>query len=146
VQGLVLSAAGIFDGDTFKVVLLHRQGSRKPKSALFDSKGPTAAKTQLAELAHQLWFDSHAYRFALSELEQAFPDPDERVSLEINPVELRAAVWRAGNSGFGQSFDVYGPIPNVHRYDIPTEDPDQLKAMVERRMGPFVRTMLETNL
>jgi exodeoxyribonuclease V gamma subunit len=146
VQGLVLTAAGIFEDDTFKVVLLHRQGSRKPKSALFDCKGPTAAKKQLAELAHQLWFDSHAYRFALSELEQAFPDPDERVSLEINPVELRAAVWRADNGGFGQSSDAYGPIPNVHRYDIPTEDADQLTAMVERRMGPFVRTMLEANL
>lgn len=145
VQGLVLSAAGIFKGDTFEVILLHKQGSRRPKSVVFESEGADVARAQLTELARQLWFDSHAYRFALSELKDVFPEAEESPSIEVDPMKLRARVWRADNSGFGQSSDAYGPVPNIHRYDIPTEDADQLNAMVERRMGPFVRTMLASN-
>ena len=135
VQGLVLSADGVFDGDTFAVALLHKEKGREPKVVRFDQNSPDRARAHLERLAEELWFAPHAYRFAISELEEALGDE----GIRVDPGDLRGEIWSADGSDRSTSSDEYGPVANVHRYDIPTEDADELTALLDRRLGPFVR-------
>ncbi len=133
IQGLVLSVAGIFDGDEFEVVLLHRNGGTDPRRVRFEENTPQQAAAQLETLAEQLWFEPHAYRFALSELEEVLDE-----GLNVNPDELRNEVWDSEGE-YGHTSEQYGPVANIQRYPIPSDDATELTELVEQRLGPFVR-------
>jgi len=140
IQGLVLSAAEIFESERFEVVLLHKQAGREPVRVTFEENAPDRATAQLETLAEQLWFEVHAYRFALSEIENVLGE-----DFSIDPGELRGEIWDADGE-HGHTSDQYGPVADVHRYDIPSGDPEKLAALVRRRIGPFVRGVREAEL
>ncbi|MFB6262537.1 MAG: exodeoxyribonuclease V subunit gamma [Bradymonadaceae bacterium] len=135
VQGLVLSAAEVLDGDRVTVSLLATD-TESPTDYAFDGMAPSEARDQLGALGEELWFDPHAYRFAISELEEAV---DEEGC--VDPERLQTEVWSADDSDRGASRDAYGPVANVHRYDIPSTDGEVLTAMLERRLGGFVASL-----
>lgn len=141
VQGLVLSAAEIFEGDSFAVVLLHSEADKEPRRVEFGQNDPDRARAHLERLAAELWFEPHAYRFALSEIETVVDE-----ELYVDPQKLAKCVWSRDESGRPPSGDRYGPVSTVERLEIPDGGSEGLTELLERRMGPFVRGVLDSKL
>jgi len=140
VQGLVLSAAEVFEGESFVVELLTREAD-SARSVPFSESEPERAREQLEAIAADLWFDAHEYRFAISELEEVIDGAPT-----VDPTELRRAVWDADDGSYGASRDAYGPVSGVGRYGIPEGDSRELTDRLLRRMGPFVRGAIRAEL